>query len=158
MGRAKDRHLGRSESEVKMEQTTNYNLKKPADNENADIADVNDNMDIIDTALKNLADDVEEAAAAAGNTDIITASNLSVPTSAWTSNTTYEEFPYRAAITIAGCTAAYKPDVTLSLTDAMSGNFAPIAESYAGGIYIYAAAVPDATTAIPNITLLKEVE
>lgn len=93
-----------------------------------------------------------------GNTDIITASNLSVPTSAWTSDTTYEEFSYRAAITIAGCTAAYKPDVTLSLADAMSGNFAPIAESYAGGVYIYAAAVPDTSMTIPNITLLKEVE
>lgn len=93
-----------------------------------------------------------------GNADIITASNLSVPTSAWTSDTTYEEFSYRAAITIAGCTAAYKPDVTLSLADAMSGNFAPIAESYAGGVYIYAAAVPDTSMTIPNITLLKEVE
>lgn len=136
----------------------NYNLKKPADNENADIADINENMDILDAAMKSLSDDVEEAAAAAGNTDIITASSLSVPTSTWTSDTTYEEFSYRAAITIAGCTAAYKPDVTLSLADAMSGNFAPIAESYAGGVYIYAAAVPDTSMTIPNITLLKEVE
>jgi hypothetical protein len=32
-------------------QTTNYHLIKPADNETADIAVINSNMDTIDTAL-----------------------------------------------------------------------------------------------------------
>lgn len=62
MGRAKDRYMGRSESEVSMAETTNYNLKKPTDNEYADIADINDNMDIIDASLKQVADKIEEAA------------------------------------------------------------------------------------------------
>lgn len=141
-----------------MEQTTNYELKKPADNENADIADINDNMDIIDKAMKALSDDIKDTAASAGNADIITASDISIPVSAWTSDDTYEEFPYRIAVLITGCTSAYKPDVTLSLADAVGGNFAPIAETYNGGVYIYAAAVPDAAMTIPNITLLKEVE
>lgn len=141
-----------------MEQTTNYNLKKPADNENADIADINDNMDIIDTAMKNLSDDIEKTATATGNADLIAATNLSVPTSAWASDTTYEEFPYRAAVAITDCTTEYKPDVTLSLAEATSGNFAPIAETYAGGVYIYAAELPEATITIPSITLLKEVD
>lgn len=34
--------------------TTNYDLEKPADNESADITVINSNMDIIDTALKEL--------------------------------------------------------------------------------------------------------
>lgn len=35
-------------------QTTNYGLKKPDYNDNADIGVINDNMDIIDTELKNI--------------------------------------------------------------------------------------------------------
>lgn len=35
--------------------TTNYGLKKPKDNENADIDTLNENMDIIDAALNNKA-------------------------------------------------------------------------------------------------------
>jgi len=32
--------------------TTNYNIVKPADNESADITVINENMDIIDAAMK----------------------------------------------------------------------------------------------------------
>lgn len=89
---------------------------------------------------------------------VVIETDISIPTSAWTSDDTYEEFPYRIAVLITGCTSAHKPDVTLSLADAVGGNFAPIAETYNGGVYIYAAAIPDAAMTIPNITLLKEVE
>lgn len=93
-----------------------------------------------------------------GNATLITATNTSVPVSAWTSDTTYADFPFRAGIPIAGCTANHKPDVTFKLTDAMSGNYAPVCESYAGGVYIYAATKPTATLTIPTILLLKEKE
>lgn len=92
-----------------------------------------------------------------GNAALIIATNKLVPVSAWASNATYSDFPFRAGIAIAGCTANHKPDVTFSLKDAVSGNYAPIAESYAGGIYIYAAEKPTAALTIPTITLLKEV-
>ena len=36
--------------------TTNYNLKKPASSDSVSIADINDNMDAIDTQMKALAD------------------------------------------------------------------------------------------------------
>lgn len=42
--------------------TTNYNLKKPLSNENYNIQDSNDNMDIIDTALKYLDDKIDDLA------------------------------------------------------------------------------------------------
>lgn len=42
------------------EKTTNYNLSKPADNETADIASINGNMDILDTELKKNADEVSQ--------------------------------------------------------------------------------------------------
>lgn len=91
-----------------------------------------------------------------GNTDIITATNTSIAISAWAADTTYDDFPFRAAVTITGCTADHKPDVTFSLADAMSGNFAPIAETYTGGVYIYAAETPEAAVTVPTITLLKK--
>ena len=40
--------------------TTNYNLVKPAYADDADIADINGNMDIIDGAMKDLADNVAD--------------------------------------------------------------------------------------------------
>ena len=93
-----------------------------------------------------------------GNADITTKTNTTVATTAWADDTTYADFPFRASIPITGCTASHKPDVTFKLTDAMSGNYAPVCESYAGGIYIYAAAKPTATLTIPTILLLKEKE
>lgn len=89
-----------------------------------------------------------------GNADIITATNTSVPVSAWVTNTTYTDYPYRASIAIAGCTADYIPIVTFGADDAISGNFAPVAETYAGGVYIYAAAA--AAITIKSIVLIKE--
>ncbi len=108
--------------------------------------------------VANLPSDTNTELAKKGNAALITANNKSVPVSAWTSDTTYTDFPFRAGITITGCTANHKPDVTFSLTDAVSGNYAPIAESYAGGIYIYAAEKPTAALMIPTISLLQEVE
>lgn len=101
--------------------------------------------------------DMNAELAKKGNAALITATNTTVATTAWADDTTYTDFPFRAGITITGCTANHKPDVTFSLTDAVSGNYAPIAESYEGGIYIYAAEKPTAALTIPTITLLKEV-
>lgn len=182
MGGAQKQHMGRSESEVKMAETKNYKLKKPEGNEYANIEDINNNMDKIDDALDgkvdkkagkglstndynntdknkvaNLPSDTNTELAKKGNAALITETNTSVPVSAWTSDTTYTDFPFRAGIPITGCTANHKPDVTFSLTDAVSGNYAPIAESYAGGIYIYAAEKPTAALTIPTISLLQEV-
>lgn len=81
--------------------------------------------------------------------------NTTVATSAWASNATYSAYPYRAAVTLSGVTASHDPDVTFSVADATSGNFAPVADSYAGGIYIYAATKPTATVTIPTIVCFK---
>lgn len=44
-----------------MEQTTNLNLKKPATTDPVKISDINWNMDILDTSIKSLQDEAEEA-------------------------------------------------------------------------------------------------
>ena len=91
------------------------------------------------------------------NAAIIVQNNISVATSAWASDATYADCPFKASIPIAGCTTDYIPDVVLSLEDATSGNFAPIAETYDGGVYIYATEVPTEAMTIPTIKLTKVV-
>ena len=98
-----------------------------------------------------IADKAVTAAKLAADAVKLTFTNKSVAASAFVSNSTYSDFPYRAAVTLTGVTAAMIPEVFFGLTDAMSGNFAPVAESYAGGIYIYAAAKPSAAVTIPTI-------
>ena len=44
-----------------MEHTTNLNLKKPATTDPVKISDINGNMDILDTSIKSLQNEAEEA-------------------------------------------------------------------------------------------------
>ena len=81
----------------------------------------------------------------------LTFSSTSVPAASFVSDSTYTDFPYRAAVTLTGVTASMIPEVVFGVSDAMSGNFAPVAEAYDGGIHLYAAAVPDAAITIPTI-------
>ncbi len=138
-------------------ENTNTALQNKVDKVSGKALSTNDYTTTDKNKVANLPSNTNTELNKKGNAALITATNTSVPVSAWASDTTYTDFPFRAGITIEGCTANHKPDVTFSLTDAVSGNYAPIAESYAGGIYIYAAEKPTATLTIPTITLLKEV-
>ena len=87
----------------------------------------------------------------AGNCDRIVVSNVSISTSAWVSNTTYSDYPFRASVSISSVTTSYVPEVIFNMTDATGGNFAPVCETYNGGVYIYAKEKPTATVTIPVI-------
>ena len=78
-------------------------------------------------------------------------SNVSVPKGAFVSNTTYQDFPYRASVALSGVIESMIPEVVLSVDDAGSGNFAPVVESYNGGVYLYAGSPPDTGITIPTI-------
>lgn len=106
---------------------------------------------------------------AAGGTDAVTADaarenlgaqkkritfvNTNVAASAWAADETYTDYPYRAAIPLTGVTAASFAEVVLSPADAVSGAYAPVCETYAGGIYLYANAAPGAAVTIPVIVI-----
>lgn len=77
--------------------------------------------------------------------------NVRVPVSAFVADTTYQDYPYRAAVALTGVIASMTPEVMLSVEDSTSGNFAPVAEAYTGGVYIYAAQRPEAAMTIPTI-------
>lgn len=77
--------------------------------------------------------------------------NINVPVANWSTNATYSEYPYRAAIALDGITASYYPEVIFNITEANSGTFAPVCETYNGGIYLYAKYIPLASITIPTI-------
>ena len=81
--------------------------------------------------------------------------SVSVAVSKFTSNTTYEDYPFRAAVALEGVQSTMIPEVIFSMVDAIGGNFAPVAESYNGGVYLYAADKPESTTVIPTIICWK---
>ena len=184
--------------------TTNYNLIKPAANDNYDVADFNANFDAIDAQMKANADAASGAASSthahgsitndgkigtaankavytgeggalqagtlpvsAGGTGAtasagalanlgaqakrLTFTNKAVATSAWASDTTYTDYPYRAAVPCTGVTESMFVQVVLAPEDATGGNFAPVCRSYTGGVYLYAKATPEAEITIPTI-------
>lgn len=88
---------------------------------------------------------------------ILTFGAQSVATSAWAADTTYEGWGFRAAVALSGVTADYVPSVTFGIVDATSGNLAPVADSYAGGVYIYAKEQPSAAVSIASIICVKGV-
>lgn len=81
--------------------------------------------------------------------------NVSVAKTAFVADSTYTDFPYRASIALTGVIQSMIPEVVFSVTDAMSGILAPVAETYNGGIYIYASDVPENAVSIPTILCWK---
>lgn len=81
--------------------------------------------------------------------------NVSVEVADFVADATYEDFSYRAAVSLEGVLETMIPEVIFSLTDATSGLFAPIAETYTGGVYLYASDVPESDVTIPVIICWK---
>ena len=71
----------------------------------------------------------------------------------WVSDATYADYPYRATITESSINAAMVAEVIYGLTEVKSGNYAPICETFAGGIYIYSKVNTQIT--IPTILVVK---
>lgn len=85
----------------------------------------------------------------------LTFTNTTVEAASFAADETYGDFPYRAAVPLTDAAEAMTPEVVFGAADAMSGTFAPVAESYAGGVYIYAAEAPSAAVTIPTILLWR---
>ena len=75
--------------------------------------------------------------------------------SAFVADTTYEDYPFRAAVALEGVLSSMIPEVIFSLLDATSGLFAPVAETYNGGVYLYATDVPEFDITVPVIICWK---
>lgn len=88
---------------------------------------------------------------------ILTFTNKTVATSAWTNVGTYADYPYRAAISCTGVDTNYVPNVTFGVTECSSGLYAPVAISASNIVYIYANAIPSTAITIPTIQCIRKV-
>ena len=86
------------------------------------------------------------------DTKVLSFANKTVAVSNWASDTTYTDFPYRAAVACEGVTANHYASVVLSPMDALKGIFCPVVESYNGGVYLYASEIPE--TALTILTIV----
>lgn len=112
----------------------------------------NQSQAVLDAIQKELAD---LEAGTAVELKKIQFSNVSVSKGDFVSDTTFQDFPYRASVALSGVIESMIPEVVLSVDDAGSGNFAPVTESYNGGVYLYAGSPPDADITIPTIILWR---
>ena len=78
-----------------------------------------------------------------------------VTASSWVSDTTYADYGYKCTIALTGVTANDVAEVVFGVAEATSGDYAPICETYAGGVYLYSK-VNTAIT-VPTITVMKGV-
>ncbi len=85
----------------------------------------------------------------------LTFADTTVPVSAFVANSTYQDYPFRAAVTLANVIASMIPNVVYSVAALTDNNFAPVAECYNGGVYIYADSKPSAPVAIDTIICWK---
>ena len=79
--------------------------------------------------------------------------NVVASESDFIANSTYADsgYNFRIALSLGGVSGAMIPEVVFSVKDATSGNFAPVAETYGGGVYIYSATQPTEDIVIPTI-------
>lgn len=75
--------------------------------------------------------------------------NVEVGSNDFYKSNTYNDYPYRAEISLSGVMSGMIPDVIFSPD--YTELFAPVASSYNGGIYIYASDIPTSTITIPTI-------
>ena len=82
-----------------------------------------------------------------------------VSASSWTNqgtSATYSDFPYRAALTtgdLANVTSSMFAFVAFNPTQVLSGNYAPVCQTYNGGVYIYSKVNTSIT--IPTIAVFR---
>lgn len=120
---------------------------------NTVLKDVDEQTDaVLDAIQKELAD-IE--AGAGVELRKLQFNNVTVPKSSFIEDSTYSDYPYRAAIALDGVISSMTPEVILGLVDATDGNFAPVAQSYNGGVYLYAASPPEYAVTVPTIICWK---
>jgi len=81
--------------------------------------------------------------------------SVSVAGNNWAADTTYADYPYRAMVALTGVTADMTAEVVFALEEAMSGDYAPVNETCAGGLYLYAAKLPEADITVPRILVWR---
>ena len=77
--------------------------------------------------------------------------NTTILPAAFEDDNTYEDFPYKASLILSSVTSTMIPEIIFGLNEILEGTFAPICESFDGGIYLYSNIIPTETIIIPTI-------
>lgn len=77
--------------------------------------------------------------------------DVTVPVNAFVADNTYQDYPFRAAVPLENVLSAMIPSVAYSVAALTDNNFAPVAECYNGGVYIYADSAPSNPVKIDTI-------
>lgn len=80
-------------------------------------------------------------------------SDVNVNVSTAVADATYANYPYHIDVALSGVTDTRVPEVCFGMSEAMSGNFAPVASSYNGGVRIYMKAVPGANFTLASVVM-----
>lgn len=81
--------------------------------------------------------------------------DTTVPASAFAADSTYPDYPYRAAVALTGVLERMIPEVVFSVSTLADTGFAPVAQCYDGGVYIWADGIPSGDVAIHTILCWK---
>ena len=82
-------------------------------------------------------------------------SDITVPASAFAADSTYPDYPYRAAVALTGVLERMIPEVVFSVGALSGTGFAPVAGCFDGGVYIWADGIPSGDVAIHTILCWK---
>ena len=58
-------------------------------------------------------------------------------TPVWATDSTYSDYGFKGTITLSGVKSSMFAEIVFSMVDATSGNYAPICETFNGGVYIW---------------------
>ena len=118
-------------------------------------AQVKDVLDDTTAQATSVLDSINREAGTAVELKKLLFTNIGVPVSAFVADSTYQDYPFRAAIALTGVLDTMIPEVVLAVADAIDGNFAPVAATYNGGVYLYAASAPESAITVPTIICWK---
>ena len=85
------------------------------------------------------------------NTKHVVVSNVTA--SSWVEDTTYSDYGYRCALSVTGVTASDVAEVIFGVAEATSGDYAPVCQTYAGGVYIYSKVNTSIT--VPTVMVVR---
>lgn len=88
--------------------------------------------------------------------NVIQAKGISVAVSDWISDTTYADYPYKAAVAVPGVTEDYTPYVIFSPAAADSRILCRFSNTYNGGTFIYATEIPNEALSIEKMEFIQE--
>ena len=111
--------------------------------------------DILDAANKGYVDAAVKAVREDMQAQKLVFSDITFPASAFAADSTYPDYPYRAAVALTGVTESMIPEVVFSVGALSGTGFAPVAQCYDGGVYIWADGIPSGDVAIHTILCWK---